>query len=75
MKVLKKRNIKITFLVVYKLVCIDDKFSKPIFVFRGEDTTYEFIKAILKEYECCKKVMKKHFNENLIMSKEKEEQF
>ena len=59
----------------YKLVCIDDKFSKPIFVFRGEDTTYKFIKAILKEYECCKKVMKKHFNENLIMSKEKEEQF
>ena len=58
----------------YKLVCVDDKFSKSIVVFRGENVAYEFIKAILKEYEYCKKVMKKHFNKNLIMSEE-EEQF
>ena len=32
------------------------------------------IKAILKEYKYCKKVMKKHFNKNLI-SVEEEEQF
>ena len=54
----------------YKVVCIDDKFSKPIVVFRGENAAYEFIKAILKEYEYCKKVMKKHFNKNLIISEE-----
>ena len=31
------KNIKITFLVVFasKLVCADDKFTKPIVVFRG----------------------------------------
>ena len=58
----------------YKLVCVDDKFSKSIVVFRGENAAYEFIKAILKEFEYCKKVMKKHFNKNLIMS-EKKEQF
>ena len=34
----------------YKLVCVDDKFTKPIVVFRGENAAYEFIKAILKEY-------------------------
>ena len=34
----------------YKIVCIDDRFSKPIVVFRGENAAYEFIKAILKEY-------------------------
>ena len=34
----------------------------------------EFIKAILKEYEYCKKVMKRHFNKNLVVSEE-EEQF
>ena len=34
---------------VYKLVCVDDKFTKPIVVFRGKDAAYEFIKAILKE--------------------------
>ena len=59
----------------YKVVCIDDRFSKPIVVFRGENAAYEFIKAILKEFEYCKKVMKKHFNKNLIMTVEKEEQF
>ena len=37
-------------------------------VFRGENAAYEFIKAILKEYKYCKKVMNKHFNKNLIMS-------
>ena len=39
----------------YKVVCIDDKFSKPIVVYRGENAAYEFIKAILKEYKYCKK--------------------
>ena len=58
----------------YKLVCVDDKFTKPIVVFRGENSAYEFIKAILKEYQYCKKARKKHFNKNLITSEE-EEQF
>ena len=35
----------------YKLVCVDDEFTKPIVVFRGENAAYEFIKAIFKEYE------------------------
>ena len=51
----------------YKVVCIDDRFTKAIVVFRGENAAYEFTKAILKEYEYCKKVMKKHFNKNLII--------
>ena len=58
----------------YKVVCIDDRFTKPIVVYRGENAAYEFIKAILKEYKYCRKVMNKHFNKNLIMSEE-EEQF
>ena len=56
----------------YKIVCIDDRFTKPIVVYRGENAAYEFIKAILKEYKYCKKVMNKHFNKNLIMSEEEE---
>ena len=58
----------------YKLVCVDDKFTKAIFVFRGKNAAYKFIEVILKEYEYCKKVMKKQVNKNLIMSEE-EEQF
>ena len=56
----------------YKIVCIDDRFSKLIFVYRGENAAYEFIKAILKEYKYCKKIVKEHFNKNLIMSEEQE---
>ena len=59
----------------YKRVCVDDKFSKFINVFRGENAAYEFIKAILEDYQYCKKAVKKHFNKNLIMSKKEEEQF
>ena len=42
-----------------KLVCVDDKFIKPIVVFGGENAAYEFIEAILKEQEYYKKVKKK----------------
>ena len=59
----------------YKIVCIDNKFSKPIVVFRGENAAYEVIKAILKEYQYYKKVTKKYFNKNLIMSEEEERLF
>ena len=54
----------------YNVVCIDDKFSKPIVVYRSENSAYEFIKAIFKEYKYCKQMMKKHFEKNLIMSEE-----
>ena len=55
-----------------RLLCIDDKFTKPIVAFRGENAAYEFIEKILKGYQYCKKVMKKDFNKNLIMSEEEE---
>ena len=34
---------------VYKVVCIDDKFSKPIVVFRGKNPAYEFINSYCKK--------------------------
>ena len=33
----------------YKVVYIDDRFSKSIVVYRGKNTAYEFIKAILDD--------------------------
>ena len=59
----------------YKVVCIDDRFTKRIVVYGGENAAYEFIKVILKEYKYCKKVMNKYLNKNLIMSKEEEHLF
>ena len=59
----------------YKVIYVDDTFSKRIVVYRGENAAYEFIKAILKEYKYCRKVMHKHFNKNLIMSEKEERLF
>ena len=56
----------------YKVVCIDDRFTRPIIIYRGENAAYEFIEAILKEYKYCKKIMNKYFNKNFVM-REKEE--
>ena len=44
----KKYHDNIPCSFAYKLVCVDDKFSKSIVVFRGENAAYEFIKAIFK---------------------------
>ena len=46
----------------YKVTCVDDRFTKPIVGYRGENAAYEFLKAILKEHKYCKKVMNKHLN-------------
>ena len=59
----------------YKLVCIDDKFSTPIVLYRGENSAYRFIKVIFEEYEYSKKVMEKHFNKTLIRTEKEEEEF
>ena len=59
----------------YKIVCVDDRFTKPIVVYRGKNAAYEFINLILKEYKYCKKVMNKNFNNNLIMSEKEEHLF
>ena len=59
----------------YKVVCIDDRFTKPVVVYRGENAAYEFIKTILKEYKYCRKIMDKYFDKNLIMSEEEEHLF
>ena len=54
----------------YKVVCIDDRFTKPIVAYRGENAAYKFIKAILEERKYCKKIMKDQFNKNLVMTEE-----
>ena len=60
---------------VYKIVCIDDKFTKPNIIYRSENTAYELIKAFLEEYKYCKKIIDKHFNKYLIMTEEGEDLF
>ena len=47
----KKYHDHVSCSFAYKIVCIDDTFSKPIIVYIGENATYDFGKAILKEYK------------------------
>ena len=59
----------------YKLVCVDNKFSRDVALYRGENAVSKFIKCILKEYGYCRSVMKKHFNKNLVITAEENEEF
>ena len=45
----------------YKLVCVDDKFSKPFRSYLGEDSVYNFINDMIEESKYCIEVMKKIF--------------
>ena len=62
------RKIKIPCSFACKIVRIDDKFSKPVALYGGENAVYKFIDAILKEYDYCKKLINEHFNKNLVIS-------
>ena len=44
-------------------------------MYRGKNAVLKFIKCIFKEYGYCRRVMKKHFNKNLIMTAEENEEF
>ena len=59
----------------YKLVCVDDKCSEPFKSYLGEDAVYNFISSMTEESKYCSDVMKKHFNKQLIMTKEDNEDF
>ena len=45
----------------YKVVCVDDRFTKRIVVYRGENAAYVFIKAILKDYNILQKCNEQTF--------------
>ena len=38
----------------YKVICVDNKFSKKVVLYRGKNVAYRFIEAILEEYDHCK---------------------
>ena len=60
----------------YKVVCCyDDKYSKPVQIYRGENAVYKFMENMLEEVNWCKSKMKKHFNKPLKMTKEDENDF
>ena len=53
----------------YRLVCVDDKFSKLFKLYLDENALYSFISSMIRESKYCSNVMKKHFNKELVMTK------
>ena len=52
-----------------------NKLSKPFKGYLGEDYIYNFINSMIEESTYCSVVMKKHFNKELVMTKEHNENF
>ena len=60
----------------YKVVCCyDDKYTKPVQIYRGKKAMYKFMEAMLNEVKYCKKMIKKEFNKPLKMTKDDEDKF
>ena len=60
----------------YKVICCyDDKYTKPLQIYRGENAVHNFMESMLKEVKYCKKVMKTFFNKPLKMTKDDETNF
>ena len=53
----------------YKLVCVNNKFSKPFKSYLGKNAVYNFINSMIEESKYCSEVMKKQFNTELAMTK------
>ena len=63
----------------YELICVDDKSSKLFKIYLAEILLiledYNFINNMIEESEYCSGVMNKHFNKELVMTKEDNEDF
>ena len=72
-----QENVKMIFFVVLltKLFVLTINSVKKLFSTEEKNVVYKYIEAILSEYNYCKKIIKKHFNKNLVMSSEEEERF
>ena len=57
------------------ICCYDDKYSKPIQTYRGENAVYKFMEKMLEELQYCKDVVKKHFNKPLVMTDDDDMRF
>ena len=60
----------------YKLVCCyDDKYSKPVKIYRGENSISHFMLDMLSEVDYCQKMIATEFQKPLQMTDEEEELF
>ena len=56
----------IAFSYGFKLVCVNDKSSKPFKTYLGKDAVYN---SMIEERKYCSSMIKKHFNKELMITK------
>ena len=57
----------------YKLVCCyDDKYSRPVQIYQGENVVYEFMDKMSHEVKYYKNIARKKFNKPLEMTNDDE---
>ena len=59
----------------YKVVCQNDKYTKPIKYYRGENAINDFLNNLLKESDRIENLINTKFNEKMIISKEQQNEF
>ena len=60
----------------YRVVCCyDDKYTKPVKIYRGEEPVKKFMEEMLKEVQYCEKIIQNKFKKALKMSSEDEQNF
>ena len=57
------RNIQI----VDIMCCYDDRYSKPVQIYRGKNAVYKFVDKMLEEVDCYNKITREHLNKPLKM--------
>ena len=50
----KKYQDHIPYSFAYKVVCVDNTFSKDVVLYRGKNAVLKFIMSIFKEYDYCR---------------------
>ena len=60
----------------YKVVCCyNDKYTKPVKIYRGEDSINKFMQQMLSEVQYCQKIISTKFKKPLNMTNEEEHIF
>ena len=60
----------------FKLVCrYDNRYSKPVEIYRGEDCIEKFILKMLSEVEDCQRIVRERFQKPLVMTVQNERDF
>ena len=69
----KKYQDHIVCIYGYKLICVDDQYSKPYKIYFGENAIHKFLIDVIKESEYCSKVIETEVNKPPFMTEKDHE--